>query len=158
MWPRRGLDSQSCRSYVSYDSKTTLIYFLVFPPFDDSLKHDDSFEQSLIVQICRFAAKFYESLLVFRLFYSAFLTEILGKVMIMVPHDIVIELTVGMATMGAAGLIDLWQGFSLDSFLAIAQRVYINLGVSSALDQKLSEMKKQTIWLLESGEMRMKKR
>lgn len=75
------------------------------------------------------------ALLVFRLFYSAFLEEVLGEVMIVVPHDIVIDLVVGMATMGAATLFDFLQGFFLDSFLAIAQRVYIDPGIGSALEK-----------------------
>jgi hypothetical protein len=85
-----------------------------------------------------FANNIYSSLLIlllFRLFYSSFLEEILGEVLIVVPHEIVIDLVVGMATMGAASLIDFLQGFFLDSFLGIAQRVYIDPGIGSVMEK-----------------------
>ena len=85
-----------------------------------------------------FADNVYSSLLIltlFRLFYGGFLEEFLGEVLIVVPHDIVIDLTVGMATMGAADLSDFMQGFFLDSFLGIAQRIYIDPGIESMIEK-----------------------
>ena len=85
-----------------------------------------------------FANNIYTSLvllLVFRLFYSSFLEELLGEVLMVVPHEIAIDLVVGMATMGAADLIDFIQGFFLDSFLGIAQRVYVDPGIGSLMEK-----------------------
>merc|ERR1712147_344908 len=101
------------QSHLLLANFVTVFFCLIIFEFSFSSVFGNNVYSSLVV------------LLVFRLFYSAFLEEVLGEVMITLAHDIVIDLVVGMCTMGAADLISFMQGFFLDSFLAIAQRVYV---------------------------------
>ena len=111
------------QSHLLLANFVTVFFCLIIFEFSFSSVFGNNVYSSLVV------------LLVFRLFYSAFLEEVLGEVMITLAHDIVIDLVVGMCTMGAADLISFMQGFFLDSFLAIAQRVYVDPGISSMLEK-----------------------
>ena len=85
-----------------------------------------------------FSDNFYECLMLlelWKLFYGAFLEEFIGETFMVGPHDVVIDLVVTVATMGASSLMDFILGGVIGVLMEIAFRVYVDPGINWTLEK-----------------------
>eukprot|EP00961_Rhodomonas_salina_P221952 3001535-Rhodomonas_salina.1 len=85
-----------------------------------------------------FEEYFFESIILlelFRLFYTAFLLNMLGERQMTNPHEVVIDVVRMTATMGASDFTDFIQSFVIETLIEISQRVYLDPGIDASMER-----------------------